>query len=150
MTIAPRADEGRRLVGWVAIVGGLLGWATIGFWLAAVGGDLTVVYQPQIFLSLPSPAHGYFHAAMVLDTLGFYLPFLLIGGYLWSHLRADRSALIDIAALCIVTYVVMGIAVRRLYLPPFHHWRLRTHLPMRQPAQPCGSQLPAACSRVCG
>ena len=100
----------RRLVGWVAIVGALLGWINIGFYAAAVGGDFTVYYQPAVFLSLPASAHSYFHTSMVLDTLGFYLPFLVVGGYLWSVLRVEHGPLIDIAALCIVTYVLLGIA----------------------------------------
>ncbi len=110
MTITLSSGNGHRLVGWVAIVGALLAWTNIGLYVAAVGGDFAVVFQPEVFLGLPAQAHGFFHAAMVLDTLGFYLPFLLIGGYLWSVLRAEHGALIDIATLCIVVYVAMGIA----------------------------------------
>jgi len=110
MTNSISTDNGRRLVGWVAIIGAVLAWTNIGLYMAAFGGDLTLVYQPALFLSLPAPAHSFFHASMVLDSLGFYLAFLVIGGYLWSLLRAEHGALIDMAALCIVTYVVMGIA----------------------------------------
>ncbi len=110
MTNSMSTDNGRRLVGWVAIIGAVLAWTNIGLYMAAFAGDLTLVYQPALFLSLPAPAHSFFHASMVLDSLGFYLAFLVIGGYLWSLLRAEHGALIDMAALCIVTYVVMGIA----------------------------------------
>lgn len=34
----------------------------------------------------------------------------MIGGYFWSQLREAQGALMDVAALCIVTYVIMGIA----------------------------------------
>jgi len=113
--------NGRRLVGWVAIVGALLGWINVGLYVAATGGDFSIVFKPAAFLALPATAHGYFCAAMVLDTLGFYLPFLLVGGYLWSLLRSAHGALIDIAALCIVIYVAMGVAgasIQFAALPP--------------------------------
>jgi hypothetical protein len=104
------AANGRRLVAWVAIIGALLGWINVGLYVAATGGDFSIVFKPAIFLALPLTSRSYFYAAMVLDTLGFYLPFLVVGGYLWSLLRDKHGAVIDIAALCIVTYVVMGIA----------------------------------------
>lgn len=100
----------RRLAGRVAIIGALLAWSQIAVYMVALKGDLAVVFEPAIFLSLPAPTHDYFHASLILDTLGFYLPFLVIGGYLWSVMRVEHGALIDIAALCIVTYAVMGIA----------------------------------------
>ncbi|NEX23561.1 hypothetical protein G3480_25330 [Thiorhodococcus mannitoliphagus] len=109
MTNIQRTEAPRRLAGWVAIVGALLAWSQIGLYMAALSGDLAVVYKPAVFLSLPAPAHDLFHASLVLDTLGFYLPFLVIGGYLWSVMREEHGALIDMAALCIVTYAVMGI-----------------------------------------
>ncbi|MBK5356571.1 hypothetical protein JFU37_29410 [Pseudomonas sp. TH41] len=110
MTHSLFAANGRRLVGWVAIIGALLGWTTVGLYGAATGGDFSVVFKPEVFLTLPSQAHTYLHWAMVVDTLGFYLPFLIVGGYLWSLLRNEHGAIIDMATLCIVTYVAMGIA----------------------------------------
>ncbi len=110
MTRMQSSDTSRRLAGWVAIIGALLAWSEIGVYMAAVNGDLAAVYEPAVFLSLPAHAHDYFHASLVLDTLGFYLPFLVIGGYLWSVMREEHGALMDMAALCIVTYAVMGIA----------------------------------------
>ncbi|TPG76410.1 hypothetical protein EAH78_18820 [Pseudomonas arsenicoxydans] len=104
------AADGRRLVGWVAIIGALLGWINVGLYIAATGGDFSVVFKPEVFLALPSQAHNYFHSAMVLDTLGFYLPFLIVGGYLGALLRNEHGTVIDMATLCIVIYVVMGIA----------------------------------------
>ncbi|MDB6145611.1 MAG: hypothetical protein JWP80_4655 [Pseudomonas sp.] len=104
------AANGRRLVGWVAIIGALVGWINVGLYVAATGGDFSVVFKPEVFLALPSQAHNYLHSAMVLDTLGFYLPFLIVGGYLSALLRNEHGAVIDMATLCIVTYVVMGIA----------------------------------------
>jgi hypothetical protein len=110
MTNMPSIETARRLAGWVAIIGALLAWSEIGVYMLALGSDLALVYKPAAFLSLPTSAHTYFHASLVLDTLGFYLPFLVIGGYLWSVMRVEHGALIDMAALCIVTYAVMGIA----------------------------------------
>lgn len=98
-----------RMVGWVAIVGALLGWINIGLFVGATGGDLGMVFKPEVFLAQPASSHSLLHWAMVLDTLGFYLPFLIVGGYLWSRLRDDHGPLIDMAALCIVTYVLLGI-----------------------------------------
>ena len=110
MTNMTSTETARRLAGWVAIIGALLAWSEIGVYMLALGSDLAVVYKPAAFLSLPASAHTYFHVSLVLDTLGFYLPFLVIGGYLWSVMRVEHGALIDMAALCIVTYAVMGIA----------------------------------------
>ena len=110
MSNALNVDNGRRLAGWTAIAAAVLGLLTVILFACSMGGDLSVVYQPAVFLSLPASAHSMFHAAMVADSLGFYLAFLLIGGYLWSVLRAEHGALIDMAALCIVTYALLGVA----------------------------------------
>jgi len=110
MSNALNVDNGRRLAGWTAIAAAVLGLLTVILFACSMGGDLSVVYQPAVFLSLPASAHSMFHAAMVADSQGFYLAFLLIGGYLWSVLRAEHGALIDMAALCIVTYALLGVA----------------------------------------
>ncbi len=110
MTNSLSVDNGRRLAGWTAIAAAVLGVLTVILFAGSMGGDLSLVYQPAVFLGLPASAHSMFHAAMVADSLGFYLAFLLIGGYLWSVLRVEHGALIDMAALCIVTYALLGVA----------------------------------------
>lgn len=104
------AANGRRLVGWIAVVGAVLAWINVGCYVVATGGDFALVFQPAQFLALPASAQRYFTTAMTLDVLSFYLPFLAIGGYLWAQLRVDHGAPVDIGAMCIVTYVVMGTA----------------------------------------
>jgi len=106
-------DPARRPTGWVAIVGAVLAWATVGVFMAATQGDLGILLRPAQFLALPAAAHQQLVVAMVLDCLGFYLPFLVVGGYLWSRLRAAdaaHGAAVDIAVLCIVSYALLGMA----------------------------------------
>jgi hypothetical protein len=111
MTTSPLfAANGRRFVAWVAIASALLGWINVSLFVAATGGDFALVFKPAVFLTLSPIAQGCFHWSMVLDTLSFYLPFLVVGGYLWSELRDKHGAAIDMAALCIVVYVVLGVA----------------------------------------
>jgi hypothetical protein len=104
------AADGRRFVAWVAIIGTLLGWTNVGLYVAATGGDLAITMRPETFLALPTAAHRLFYSAMVLDTLGYYLAYLAIGGYLWSRLRPVFGAVMDMAALCLVVYVLLGVA----------------------------------------
>ncbi|MDT4860474.1 hypothetical protein FQZ97_950410 [compost metagenome] len=110
MTHSLFAADGRRFTAWVAILGTVLGWTNVGLYVAATGGDLTVTMRPEVFLALPVAAHTLFYSAMVLDTLGYYLAYLAIGGYLWSRLRSEHGAVMDMAVLCVVVYVILGVA----------------------------------------
>src|SRR3546814_3605277 len=46
---------------------------------------------------------------MVLDSFGFYLLYLPIGGYLWATLRRDGGSVVDAAVLFLVAYVILGV-----------------------------------------
>lgn len=71
MTTTTCSDGGRCLTAWVSIAGALLAWGAIGFFWAATGGDLTVLFRPAEFLVLPSVVHQQLFIAMLLDCLGF-------------------------------------------------------------------------------
>jgi hypothetical protein len=52
----------------------------------------------------------WFRSAMLADMFGFYLPVLVVGGYLWSSSRHEAGALTDMAMLALLVYIVLGIA----------------------------------------
>ena len=81
----------------------------MGALMTATGDDLTIQFDPHAMLGLPAAAHGWFRTAMLTDTFGFYLPFLVIGGYLWSRLRGEGGAPVDMAVLFLGFYVVLGV-----------------------------------------
>lgn len=110
MQSSPHSPDGRRFTGCVAIAAAVLAWACAGFYVAATNGDFAMVQRPAEFLALPAKVLGYFHLAMLLDCLGFYLPFLIIGAYFWSQLRAEHGVKMDMTLLCIVIYVILGLA----------------------------------------
>src|SRR3546814_12401613 len=56
----------------------------------------------------PSPIY-LFRWGMVLDSFGFYLLYLPIGGYLWATLRRDGGSVVDAAVLFLVAYVILGV-----------------------------------------
>jgi hypothetical protein len=103
-------DPGHRFTGWVAVVGSLLAWFSLYGLYAATAGDLDAVFHPATALGLDAAALQWFRVAMLADVFGFYLPVLVVGGYLWSSSRHEEGALTDIAALSLVAYVVLGVA----------------------------------------
>ncbi|MBN7303157.1 hypothetical protein IUQ79_14730 [Mycobacteroides abscessus subsp. bolletii] len=104
------ADYGRRLTGWTAIVAAALSWFTATAVELATGGDPDILFDPHRALSMTAASARWYRAAMLTDSLGFYLSFLIIGGYLWAQFRARGRAQADIAVLCITTYALLGVA----------------------------------------
>lgn len=45
---------------------------------------------------------------MLTDVFGFYLPFLVIGGYLWRALQDEAGALGNMAAMAVALFVTAG------------------------------------------
>ena len=99
----------RKFVGWTALMVPLLGWANIVLFSLLQGGDLELIFRPADALALPASAQSMFLASMVLDSFGFYLAFLAIGGYLWNMLRPQFGAAIDMATLALLIYILLGI-----------------------------------------
>jgi hypothetical protein len=103
-------EPGHRFAGWIGIVGSLLAWFSLYCLYAATAGDLDAVFHPATALGLDATALQWFRVAMLADMFGFYLPALIVGGYLWSSSRQAAGALKDIAVLSLLLYVVFGIA----------------------------------------
>jgi hypothetical protein len=103
-------DPSHRFTGWVAVVGSLFAWFSLYGLYAATAGDLDAVFHPATALGLDAASLQWFRVAMLADVFGFYLPVLVVGGYLWSSSRHEGGALTDIAALSLVAYVVLGVA----------------------------------------
>lgn len=113
-------SDGRRLTAWTAMLAGLLAWACAGFYAAATGGAFGMVQRPAEFLAQPTRAIDHFYFAMLLDCLGFYLPFLIIGAYFWARLRPQHGVPMDMALLCIATYAILGVAGAAIQLAALH------------------------------
>ena len=110
MTNLNTVKPGQRLTAWAAILGSLLALFTILAMMIFSGGDLTVQFDPAAMLSLKPEAQQWFRIAMLADTFGYYLPFFIIGGFLWSTQRSEGGAKVDMAVLFISLYVVCGAA----------------------------------------
>ncbi|WP_339675570.1 hypothetical protein [uncultured Zhongshania sp.] len=113
-------SDGRQFTAWAAIIAAIQAWACAGFYAAATGGDFGMVLRPAEFLALPTTAIDQFWLAMILDCLGFYLPFLIIGAYFWARLRPDHGVPMDMALLCIVVYVILGTAGAGIQFSTLH------------------------------
>lgn len=110
------SNEAVRVTAWAAILGGLFAYLNVGFMLMVTHGDMTVTLDGAQMLSLPAQLRQYFRLSMFADLLGFYLPLLVIGGYLWRAFREQAGALGDMAVLAITTYVVLGVVGAGLQL----------------------------------
>ena len=107
---APHSPVGQRFVAWTAIIGATLAWFHVLSYMMTGGGDLEALFKPAVALSLGASAQAWFLISMLVDCFGYYLPFLAVGAYLWSQQRAAHGALADTALLCLVVYVVLGVA----------------------------------------
>jgi hypothetical protein len=99
-----------KFTGVIAVLGGLIAFFTIFAMLTSTDGDMTILFDPAALLGSSAEAHGWLRTAMLADIFGFYLPFFVIGGYLWAHQRQQGGALVDMAMLFISFYVVLGAA----------------------------------------
>lgn len=102
--------SGRKLAGWAAIVGTVLGTLNILLYILSTGGDLDLLFRPAEALGMAPSARAMFEWSMLVDCFGFYLPFLLIGAYLRTLLKPRFGTPIDAATLALVCYVILGIA----------------------------------------
>lgn len=101
---------GRRLTGWTAVIAAALAWCTLAALELAAGFDLATYFEPAQALALSSSSVRWFRLAMLTDSFGFYLSFLIIGGYLSVRLRKRGDAVLDMATLALVVYVLLGVS----------------------------------------
>ena len=94
---------------WSAILGGIFAYLNVALVLSVTGEDTDLIFHGATMLTLSTQARDLFRFGMLADILGFYLPVLVIGGYLWHTFRDKAGALGDVAVLAILLYVVLGV-----------------------------------------
>lgn len=100
----------QRFTGWVAIIGSAMAWLTIFANIMAMGMDSGAMRNPSVALSLSPISLIWFQVAQITDIFGYYLPFLVIGGYVWKTMRTEGGAIVDIAILFLTIFVAFGVA----------------------------------------
>lgn len=108
-----------RLTAWSALIGGLLAYANVGLSIAVTGSDTGMVLHGASMLSLPSDTRDLFRWCMVADIFGFYLPFVVIGGYFIHAFREELDALGNMVGFAVGLYIMVGIAGAALQLGIF-------------------------------
>lgn len=113
-----------RLTGWTAILGGIVACLHVTLDFVLLGDDFAMSLHGASMLALPTETRDLFRWAMLADILGFYLPVIVIAGYLWHRFRDEAGAWGDMAALAIGVYVVVGVsgaAIQMSVLNPLAH-----------------------------
>ena len=82
-----------RFTAWSAIFGGIAACATLALSLVVTGGDIEMVPHGPAMLALSAEGRDLFRWWMLADVLGFYLPFVAIGGYFLHTFREELGAL---------------------------------------------------------
>ncbi|WP_213234543.1 hypothetical protein [Caballeronia sp. NK8] len=98
-----------RFTAWSAIIGGVLAYANVGLSFAVTGPDADMVLHGASMLALPPNSRELFRWCMVADTLGFYLPFVVIGGYFVHAFREELGSLGSMVAMAVALYVMVGV-----------------------------------------
>ncbi|WP_075795755.1 hypothetical protein [Massilia putida] len=109
-----------RFTAWTAIVGGLFAYTNVALVLMATGGNTEAILHGATMLALPTGTRDLFRWGMCADIVGFYLPVLAIGAYLWHRQREQTGAMGDMALLAILLYAVVGVAGASLQLAALH------------------------------
>jgi hypothetical protein len=86
-----------------------MAYANVALVLSVTGEDTNMMFHGASMLALPVDTRDLFRWGMLADIMGFYLPFLVIGAYLWSAFREKAGMLGDVAMLAILSYVILGI-----------------------------------------
>lgn len=121
MTQQFNPNDPQRFVGWLAVIGAVLAWSMAVLVAAAAGFNFEVLDRPAMMLAYPAESQNLYRLSMWADILGWYLPFLAVGGYLWQRTRRRMGAAADIGLAGLVVYAVLGIAgagLLNLTLPP--------------------------------
>lgn len=98
-----------RFTACAAILGGILAYTTVILSMVVTGDDTSMVLSGVKMLSLPAETRDIYRLSMLTDIFGFYLPSLVVGGYLWHVFRDEAGALGSIALLAIGFYATVGI-----------------------------------------
>ncbi len=109
MKQAMTVNDPRRFVGWLAVIGAVLGWAMAVLAAAAADFDTEALARPSAMLAFSAEGQNLYRLSMWADILGWYLPFLAVGGYLWARMRQRVGVMADIAVSGLVAYAVLGI-----------------------------------------
>ncbi|WP_354673475.1 hypothetical protein [Cupriavidus alkaliphilus] len=109
MTQHMTANDPRRFVGWLAVIGAVLGWGMVALQAAAASFDFELLERPVAMLGFDPQGQNLYRLSMWADILGWYLPFLAVGGYLWGRMRQRVGVLADIALTGVVAYAILGI-----------------------------------------
>ncbi|MBN3786823.1 hypothetical protein [Burkholderia sp. Ac-20353] len=109
MTQQMTVNDPRRFVGWLAVIGAVLGWGMAVLYAAAANFDVEVLERPVAMLAFAPGSQNLYRLSMWADILGWYLPFLAVGGYLWGRMRQRVGVLADIALTGVVAYAILGI-----------------------------------------
>ncbi|MBB0026673.1 hypothetical protein [Ralstonia pickettii] len=109
-----------RFTAWSAIFGGLAACTTLGLSVVVTGGDIEMVPHGPAMLALSAEGRDLFRWWMLADVLGFYLPFVAIGGYFLHTFREELGALREMIAIAVAVYIVCGIAGAVLQLSTIH------------------------------
>jgi len=118
------ASTAARFTGWAAIFGGVFAYLHVTLAFTLFGEDFAMSLHGASMLGLPTESRDLFRWAMLVDILGFYLPVIVIAGYLWHRFRDQAGAWGDMAALAISVYVVLGVsgaAIQLSVLNPLAH-----------------------------
>jgi len=92
MTQTKNVNDPRRLVGWLAVVGAVLAWSMAVLVGAAAGFDSAVLEHPAQMVAFSANSQNLYRLSMWADILGWYVPFLAVGGYLWQPMRQRMGA----------------------------------------------------------
>jgi hypothetical protein len=118
--MSQNSNKATAFTAWSAILGGLFAYANVALVLMVTGGDTEMILDGTRMLSLPEQARDLFRWGMFADILGFYLPVLIIGAYLWHRFRDSAGMLGDVAVLAIALYVVVGVGGAAVQLAALH------------------------------
>ncbi|MBC9251164.1 hypothetical protein A9179_12840 [Pseudomonas alcaligenes] len=98
-----------RFTAYAAILGAIFAYTTITLSMMVTGDDTSMILSGAKVLSLPDEIRELYRWSMLTDIFGFYLPSLVVGGYLWHVFRNEAGALGSIAVLAIGFYATVGI-----------------------------------------
>lgn len=109
--------DGRRLTAWTAIFAAVMMVATLAMNGLAAGTDANLFYDPARALTLAPEKIAAYRLYLLADVLGYYLPLVVIGAYLWRRLRERGGIVIDMALLFVVIHVMLGVTGAAIQFP---------------------------------
>ncbi|MYN44765.1 hypothetical protein GTP23_06720 [Pseudoduganella sp. FT93W] len=102
------SSDSQRFAGRVAVVGAILAWTMAILLMAAAGFDFDAAENPVSMLAFSAEAQNLYRLGMWADILGWYIPFLVVGGFLWQRMRQRMGVDADIALVSLVAYALLG------------------------------------------